>query len=60
MNGRIRLASRAAVAVCLFVTGFLLVAACGGRSMGTTIPNSQRLHITTTIGGTLTTVVTGP
>jgi hypothetical protein len=52
--------SRILLAACLFLAGFFAVAACGGHSTGTTIPNSQRPHITTTIGGTLTTVVTGP
>lgn len=55
-----RVATRLAVGACLFVVGFSTVAACGGHSTSTTIPNSQRPHITTTIGGTVTTVVTGP
>ena len=59
-GGSLGLPIRALLAVCLFVAGFSLVTACGGRQTSTTIPNSQRPHITTTIGGTLTTVVTGP
>jgi len=56
----LRVPTRLVLAGCLFVAGFSVVAACGGHSTSTTIPNSQRPHITTTIGGTLTTVVTGP
>jgi hypothetical protein len=48
-------------AALLAVGGFATALACGGHmGTSTTIPNSQRLHITTTINGTLTTVVTGP
>lgn len=60
LKSALGLPSRALLAACLFLAGFAVVAACGGPSGGTTIPNSQRLHITTAIGGTLTTVVTGP
>lgn len=60
LGHRSRVATRLAVGACLFVAGFSIVAACGGHSTSTTIPNSQRPHITTTIGGTVTTVVTGP
>ena len=52
---------RLVAAACLAISGFSTALACGGpMGTSTTIPNSQRPHITTTINGTLTTVVTGP
>jgi len=57
---RLRLAIRLGLATCLFVVGFSTALACGSRSTSTTIPNPQRPHITTTINGVVTTVVTGP